>query len=195
MAALIELSAAMAAEGRMLLQRVVPDDPAAFRQWDHYPEDDAIDPASGARWFYHAHPPEERAAGEHGHFHIFLPLSAFDHDALAGPDDEDAAQVVHVAALAFDVSGMPTGWLATNRWVTNEHLQPAGDIIARLDALRLDRAGAESHPGIGRWLSLALTCCRADIESMLRERDRALAACDSEDRNYEILAQRPFVLE
>ncbi len=161
----------MAAEGRMLIERVLPADPAEFRQWSHYPDGDAIDPNSAARWFYHAHPPESRADGEHGHFHIFLPLDVFDGEAIAAPDDRDAAKVVHVAALAFDTDGLPTAWLATNRWVTNEYLYPATDIAARMDRVILDGAGADDHPGVGRWLTLALASCRDDVVAMLRARD------------------------
>lgn len=44
----------------------------APRQWAHYPENDAIDYATGYQWFYHSHSPEVRpGAKEHGHIHLF----------------------------------------------------------------------------------------------------------------------------
>lgn len=75
-AELITATVAMAASGIPLMLRVVPD--SNYRVWDHYPPDDAVDAKTGARWFYHAHPPEERDAGEHGHFHLFLDRDTFD---------------------------------------------------------------------------------------------------------------------
>ncbi len=194
--ALLALSARMAAEGRSLVERVVPREAGAFRQWTHYPEGDAIDPDSGARWFYHAHPPEERAEGEHGHFHLFLPRRLFDADsARAGPDKADAVEVVHVVALGFDTDGLPTHWFSTAQWVTNEFQHDAEAIIARLDALAL--AGAGSGQGlepVGEWLDLAARACRRDIEAVLRERDAVLAGLSAGDRRREILSQRRFAL-
>lgn len=195
-AELLALSAAMAREGRRLIERVLPSPPATYTQWTHYPEGDAIAPDSKARWFYHAHPPEQRGTREHGHFHLFLPLSAFAGEhALATPTKESSAKVVHVAALCFDVDGLPTHWIATNHWVTEEYLHPAEAIIARLDQLDLSRAGEEQDlADIGRWLTLALLACRADIEALLRRRDEALAEADFRDKTAEILATTDFVI-
>ena len=39
-----------------------------MQQWDHYPADDAFDPVSGYRWYYHAHrtkPVAERVYESH----------------------------------------------------------------------------------------------------------------------------------
>lgn len=197
---LVLLSAAMAREGRSLVQRVLPSPPDIYRQWTHYPEGDAIDPASTARWFYHAHKPEGRKhpvlAREHGHFHIFLPLSAFaDEQAVAAPEKPKAAKVVHVAALSFDTDGLPTHWLATNQWVTEEYLYPAEAVIARLDRVTLDQAGtAQGIDDVGQWLTLALQMCREDIVSLLQERDQMLEQSGPRDRSAEVLALRPFAI-
>lgn len=196
LAELIALSEAMAGEGKPLIQRVLPPSLAEFTQWSHYPEGDAIDPESRARWFYHAHPPEQRGPKEHGHFHLFLPLSAFaDAEALARPVKQDAAKVVHVAALCFDTDGLPTHWIATNQWVTDEHLYPAEDVIARLDGLDLSQAGeAEGYAGVGRWLTCAALLGRGDIAAILHERNAALAETDPQDRKAEVLASAPFMV-
>lgn len=195
-AELIDLSGAMAREGRALIERVLPDPPESYTQWSHYPEGDAIDPDSNARWFYHAHPPEQRGEREHGHFHIFLPLSAFDGlKPLTKPKKKKAAKVVHVAALCFDVDGLPTHWITTNQWVTEEFLFDAEAIIARLDQLDMTRAG-EKHgmEQLGRWLTLAMVAARTDLTRILQERDVALADVDFRDRDAEILSQTPFVI-
>ncbi len=193
---LVMLTAAMAREGGTPVQRVLPSAPDEYRQWSHYPEGDAIDPESGARWYYHAHPPEQRDPGEHGHFHIFLPLSAFaGTEPLALPQKDKPAKVVHVAALCFDTDGLPTHWIATNQWVTEEYLYAADAVIARLDLLQLDGAGIDKGmPGVGRWLTLALQMCREDIVGLLRERDVALQASGPRDRDAEVLARRRFAL-
>lgn len=186
----------MAGEGRALIERVLPAPPATYTQWTHYPAGDAIDPQSRARWYYHAHPPEERGPREHGHFHIFLPLAAFEGlEPIAEPAKDDPAKVVHVAALCFDVDGLPTHWIATNQWVTEEFLFPAEAIIARLGELRLDHAGeAEGLAEIGCWLTLALAASRDDLAALLRQRDVALAQSHPRDKQAEILSQCAFAL-
>lgn len=186
----------MAIEGRTLIERVLPQQPETYTQYTHYPEGDAIDPGSRARWFYHAHAPEERGQGEHGHFHLFLPLSAFGKETpIARPKKDSAAKVVHVAALCFDTDGLPTHWIATNQWVTQEFLYPAEAIIARLDQMQMDGAGAaKGIPHVGAWLTLALAIAREDIADLLHARDAALALTDPQDRAAEILAQVPFAL-
>lgn len=194
---LLALSAQMAREGLSLVERVLPAAPEDYTQWQHYPAGDAIDPVSGARWFYHAHPPEQRGPREHGHFHLFLPLSAFEGvEPLARPTKAGVATVVHAAALCFDVDGLPTGWIATNHWVTKEHMMPAEAVIARLPALDLTRAGeAQGIGGVGRWLTLALAAQRGDIATMLLRRDEALAKSGGpHERKAEILASVEFAL-
>ncbi len=195
-AALLELSKHMAMEGRTLIERVLPQPPDTYTQYEHYPKGDAIDPDSRARWFYHAHAPEARGMDEHGHFHMFLPLSAFgDEPALATPRKDGAAKVVHVAALCFNTDGLPTHWIATNQWVTEEFLYPAEAIIARLDRMQMEGAGvSKGIPYIGQWLTLALAIARDDIADMLRARDVALKNTDLRDYNAEILAQCDFTM-
>lgn len=196
LAELIDLSEAMAAEGRALIERVLPAPPENYTQWEHYPKGDAIDPSSKARWFYHAHPPEERGPKEHGHFHLFLPLDAFGGlEPMAAPTKERPAKVVHVAALCFDTDGLPTHWIATNQWVTDEFLYPAEEIIARLDQMDMSEAGvAKGISHVGRWLTCALAVARNDIEALLRKRDVRLAEVDARDKAAEILASKPFMV-
>lgn len=194
LAELIALSETMAGEGRAMLQRVLPTPPEEFTQWSHYPKGDAVDPGTKARWFYHAHPPEQRGPREHGHFHMFLPLSAFDGlEPLATPAKDDAAEVVHVAALCFDTDGLPTHWIATNQWVTEEYMYPAEPIIARLGGMDMSLAGvSKGIAHLGRWLTCALVASRGDVESLLWQRDEALARTTPRDREAEILASLPF---
>lgn len=186
----------MASQGKPLVPRVVPPD-CDFRQWDHYPEKDAVSPSNKARWFYHAHPPEQREPGEHGHFHLFLPLDAFDGVAplaKAKPKTEGKkpAKVVHFIALSCNVQGIPTHWFTTNRWVTNEYFMPGDAIIDRLD--RFDVDDAPGDPLVNGWLTAAVATFRAQIAELIRERDAALAGQSLEDRNLEILSSGPLEL-
>src|ERR1700732_339436 len=45
---------------------------AEFVEWAHYPAGGVSAPEPQAQFFSPAHPPAERSAGEHGHFHTFL---------------------------------------------------------------------------------------------------------------------------
>lgn len=199
-AAAAELVAAtleMAESGRTLMQRVVPDD--GFRVWDHYPSDDAVDRTSGARWFYHAHPPEEREGGEHGHFHLFLDRDAFgDQAPVAGPvaPAPGDARVVHIAGLKIDLAGVPTHLFTVNRWVTDEWLFDAQDILRRLPGFDLGEANGD--PLVNRWLTAAVAAFEPEIARILAERDRAIAGAAPaffEDREAEVLSSIPVDLQ
>lgn len=192
---LFALTERMASQGVPLVPRVVPPD-AAFRQWTHYPAHDAVSPATGARWFYHAHPPEQRAPGEHGHFHLFLPL-----DAFAGippraapepkiPKGKNPARVVHVIALSCNLEGVPTHWFTTNRWVTNEYFMAADAIIERLEAFDVSDANADAL--VNGWLTAAVAVFRERIAALLHRRDAALLGRSPDDRSLEILSAAPF---
>lgn len=195
-AALIAATVEMAESGRPLMRRVVPDD--GHRVFEHYPPDDAIDRHNRSRWFYHAHPPEERGDGEHGHFHLFLDRRAFGRlPAIAGPlaPRKNDARVVHIAALTIDLSGLPVSLFTVNRWVTDEWLYGAAQISARL--ARFDLSGANSDPLVNRWLTAAVATFAPEIAGILCERDRIIAevAADFfEDRTAEILSSTPIDL-
>ena len=189
-AALIEATIAVATAGVPLMLRVLPTE-APSEIWAHYPPDDAVDAATGARWFYHAHPPGERAAGEHGHFHLFFARDRIAGTPLAGPVEgvSSGADVVHVVAVTIDTDGLPTALFCVNRWVTDEWLFPANAIVAALDRFDLGQAGGD--PLVNRWLTAAVAFFRPQIEAALTARDAALAgwtAADFEDRGREILA-------
>jgi hypothetical protein len=190
-AALVSATVDMARSGRPLMRRVVPEDD--YKVWDHYPLDDAVDARTGARWFYHAHPPEERDEGEHGHFHLFLDRDAFDDiPAIAGPVDADApdARVVHIAALSIDLAGVPTRLFTVNRWVTDEWTHSAADILQRLE--RFDLSAAQDGDAlVNRWLTAAVATFAPEIAQVLIERDRVIAGAPPvffEARDAEILS-------
>lgn len=193
---LIDTTIAMAQSGRPLMRRVLPDDSAV---WTHYPPDDAVDAVTGARWFYHAHPPEERGNGEHGHFHLFLDRDNFldAGGAIAGPVASGGAAVVHVAALSIDLAGLPRALFTVNRWVTDEWLYPADAIIARLTRYDLVEA-RDGDPLVNCWLTAAVAVLAPELRAILTARDAALAGKPPswfEDRSVEILSSTPIDLQ
>jgi Domain of unknown function (DUF6969) len=192
---LFALTKQMTSQGVSLVPRVVPPE-AEFRQWTHYPQKDAISPSTGARWFYHAHPPEQREAGEHGHFHMFLPLNAFEGEPpRAKPEPKNTkgktpANAVHFIALSCNLQGVPTHWFTTNRWVTNEYFMDAEAIVERLD--RFDVRDANADPLVNGWLTAAVAVFRQQITELIHRRDAALADQSLEDRTLEILSSGPL---
>jgi hypothetical protein len=153
---LVRSTSAMFADGRPLMQRILPAD-APAEIWQHYPPDDVVNGSAGSRYFYHCHPPAERSAGEHGHFHLFLDKSAMARDAaplIAPPatgSDEPRADAVHIAALSISTGGLPLAWFTTNRWVTDEWVYPAEAVIAQFD--RFDLRGPDGDPLVNDWLT------------------------------------------
>ncbi|HEV2098672.1 MAG TPA: hypothetical protein VGR45_07060, partial [Stellaceae bacterium] len=62
---------ALVAKGSDILGELAAGE-QTLADWRHYPEGEVYDQHSHAQYFYHAHPAEDRPAGEHGHFHTFL---------------------------------------------------------------------------------------------------------------------------
>lgn len=195
---LILASAEMAQSGRPLMRRVVPE--TGFTVWDHYPADDAVDQKTRARWFYHAHPPDQRDQDEHGHFHLFFDRQIFgDLPPRSGPVTPDGsdAGVVHIAALSIDLSGLPTRLFTVNRWVTDEWLYGASALIERLPGFDLSGA-ADGDLLVNRWLTAAVATFAPEIAQILLERDDAMAEALPpffEDRSAEILSSTEIDLQ
>lgn len=201
---LFELTGQIAKEGVSLVPRVVPAD-APFVQYQHYPKGDCVAPGNKSRWFYHAHKPEEREEGEHGHFHLFLPLDLFEditplHQPPATlPNGKKTQGVVHFAALSFGIDGMPISWFTTNYWVTYEYLMPAEAIASRLR--QFDMTGAPGDPLVNDWLTAAVQHFHDPIIELVRQRDSLLIEKKQElgsavfsDKTVEILSRQPFDL-
>ena len=195
-AALIESTVAMAKSGRPLMTRVVPSED--YRVWDHYPSEDAVDQVTGSRWFYHAHPPEERDGDEHGHFHLFLERSIFGTaKPIASSTLKNAAPVVHIAALAIDANGIPRRLFTVNRWVTDEYLFSAEQISAKLNRFDLTNA-ADGDEQVNRWLTAAVAVFEPEINALLTMRDSAIDFNEAdffEDRAFEILSSTEIDLQ
>lgn len=165
----------MAAEGRPLMQRVLPE--SDIHWWAHFPDDDARDAVTRSRYYYHVHEPGDRDPSEHGHFHLFLHRTQIDRSAIPiaePPEGEKApALVTHIAGLSVDRTGLPIAWFTTNRWVTDEFMFPAATLAARLDRYNVDNA--REDPLVDRFLTAMVALYREELGTLLAVRDARLA--------------------
>lgn len=195
---LVETTVAMHQSGIPLMRRVLPPEVEATL-WEHYPEHDAVSPHNGSRYFYHCHPVEERGAGEHGHFHLFLPKLAMEqpNDAKCAPADLeiDRADVVHIVALSVSPEGLPIAMFTVNRWVCDEWLFSHSDIMAVIDSF--DLTDADGDPLVNRWLTAMVHLAKPMIGALLIERDERFAAAnwDGEDHALEVISTMPIDLQ
>lgn len=185
------------------MARVLPTGTA--RAWCHYPENDARDQRTGARWFYHSHDPSGRRGQEHGHFHLFFDLRQL---ADAGspwaepPSPKDGqARLVHIAALSISTSGLPTHWFVTNRWVTDEYIYPAHDIITRFTRFSVAEANADRL--VNRFLEAMVMLHINQLGRLLMRRDQQLTklkqamgpAAFEQSSGHETICRSPINLE
>ncbi|MEP5938607.1 MAG: hypothetical protein ABJ239_09795 [Erythrobacter sp.] len=200
----IETITKMAQEQRPLMLRIVPEDGATF--WEHYPKGDARSATTKARWYYHVHATGSREEDEHGHFHLFLHRTQMADDAeikVMPPQGEDAkAHVTHIIGLSIATSGIPRSWFATNRYVTNEFLYSADDMIAHLDLYNVDDTKEDDL--VNRFVTAMVALYREEIADLLRQRDAAQARLIDEhgpEKAYEkasgveVLASIPIDLD
>lgn len=178
-----------------------------FYEWDHYPPGDVYDAETHAQYYYHAHPPDQRFEGEHGHFHTFLrPKGMPDGIAPAKvpgytpPQDPNDA-LSHLIAIAMDKHGIPFRLFTVNRWVTGEVWYEAGDVERMLEHFAIDHA-RPSWP-VNRWVTGMLHLFRPQIVELLRARDSSVELWRQkhpdrdvyEDRELEVTSYADIDLE
>ncbi|MDE8342205.1 MAG: hypothetical protein POG24_00100 [Acidocella sp.] len=129
-----------------------------FVEWAHYPQPDSVDPQSGWRFYYHAHPPEQRMESEHGHFHVFIPA----------PDE----QFSHLIGISVSNRGFPIRLFTTNRWVTGELWQPAEKLEDFLENPELTHAPPQD---VAKWLEQIIVLFKPEIRNLIRARDARMA--------------------
>jgi hypothetical protein len=81
----------------------------------------------------------------------------------------------------MDQYGYPIRLFSTNRWVTGEVWYAANDVIAMLDHFHMDLAYPSLPVNI--WITAMLRLFRPDIEDLVRQRDRAVAAWQERKNN------------
>jgi len=200
---LLETYAALAAKGEHLLHGLLAGQPP--RQWQHYPDDDAIDASSGYQWFYHSHSPEDRpGAVEHGHFHLFARralwsrrLQSKDEKAFAALTGHPTQNVStrHLLAVGMDAKGVPTSLFTVNSWVTGDLMLSASATERLLADIRLDTG----HPHIDTVLECVMALCLDEIRDVLAARDSALSHHPERDiltdQRLELLSEQAIALD
>ncbi len=155
-------------------------DGLAPQQWAHYPAQDVSDTDTGYRYFYHSHPGPQ-AHREHGHFHLFARTPG------------RPTTFTHLVAVSMSPQGLPLRLFTTNRWVTDEHWQPAAVVRKLLRGFMLKAPSRLA--ALHRWLAALVRLFRPQIELLLTRRDaRWQAACAArpnffEDRRSAVLSQ------
>lgn len=157
---LLSIHEALANDGICILNELLREHGEhPIETWVHYPSDDCLDPKTGAMFYYHAHHPKEWQRDEHGHFHLFVRPAA-------------DAKFSHVMAISMTAYGLPKTLFTTNRWVTDETLLPAAELLQLLDK-RWEIARARPSWMLAQWLTALVKLARPYTEVLLERRDRA----------------------
>lgn len=174
-------------------------------QWQHYPENDAVDEASGYQWFYHSHATEDRAGtAEHGHLHIFARrklwsrrMRSNQERAFAEMVGAQARQVNtrHLLGVGINAKGIPISLFTVNSWVTGDLMLSAQSTAKLLGALRLNTG----HAHIDAVIEDVMALCTDEILEVLYLRDQILATKRGtlvlEDRRLDIISEIPVDLD
>lgn len=150
-----------------------------FYEWDHYPPGDVYDRETHGQYYYHAHPPEQRFEGEHGHFHTFIRprgmppgIKPAPVPGYKAPEDSDDA-LSHLVAISMTSKGVPFRLFTVNRWVTGEVWYTAADVTTLLDHFKIDHA-QPSWP-VNRWITALVALFKPQIADLLAARDQSVA--------------------
>lgn len=192
-ATVLECERALARSGMSVVSEVLRGQ-GDFVTWERYPKGDILDPETHSQYFYHAHAAEEMAAGENGHFHLFVRPAAlapgmepWDLPGAVVPEDE-GARFAHLGAISVDGHGRPIRIFTTNRWVTNETLYRASDVLSLLDHFSIGLA----HPNwaVSQWLNAMVVLYRPQLESLLLRRDAMLGEWMAAHPDQDVLEDR-----
>ena len=200
---LIETYTALAARGEHLLKALLEGNPS--RQWQHYPEDDAIDMVSGYQWFYHSHSPEDRpGATEHGHFHLFarrplwarrLQSNAEKAFARLTYNPKKTVNTRHLLTIGMNAKGVPESVFTVNSWVTGDLMLSAPTTALLLAQMRLNTG----HHAIDTVLECVTHLCPNEIAQVLSMRDATLSSRGSRNvlanESLEVLSEVPIDLD
>lgn len=160
-----------------------------FVKMNHYPKGDVFDRDTQSQYYYHAH-----REGEHGHFHCFLRAPGMPEGVAPAPESKgrdwpsgDKA-LAHLVAVSMDRFGTPIRLFTTNQWVTGETWYRGTDVIRMLPRFAIDHA----HPSwpTNRWLTALLRLFRPQIEALIAERDKVLAAQQAGDPGTDAFTNR-----
>lgn len=194
---IVEIHRILAKTGDNIVGELIRGHPTFF-EWDHYPTGDVYDHETHGQYYYHAHPPEQRFPGEHGHFHTFvrpkgMPPGIKPAPIPGAPKSKDPnGALCHLVAIAMDGQGFPLRLFTVNRWVTGETWYIADDVSVLLDYFKIDHA-RPSWP-VNRWVTAMIQLYKPEIRELLTLRDQTVQSWAEknssgdvfEDRNLEV---------
>jgi len=158
--------------------------------FDHYPDQDVVDPRTGYQFYYHAH---RHAGQEHGHLHLFwhATRSGRRRYPRAGRGLWSRASPTHLIAISLDARGLPLGFFTVNQWVTDGYWFDAETMSRAIAKFRV--SGDALHAQSSLWLTGFVQMYRPLIDSLLVKRDERLSrAADPsaarEDHRLEVLS-------
>ncbi len=187
----------LAARREHLLTRLLQG--KAPRQWEHYPENDAVDVTRGYQWFYHSHSPEDRPdAIEHGHIHLFARRSLWGSASATAREKEfrkltcarlSRSSTRHLLSIGLNANGLPISLFTVNSWVTGDAMLSAELTLELLHGMRL----RTRNPQIDTVIESVIALCSRQVHAVLARRDQMLAKRSRpgvlEDQRLEILSE------
>lgn len=165
-----------------------------FYEWDHYPPGDVYDHETHGQFYYHAHAPDQRFEGEHGHFHTFVRPKGMPPGikpaAVPGfvqPEDPNDA-LSHLIAISMTPDGLPFRIFTVNRWVTGEIWYDAKDVSVLLDYFKIDHT-QPSWP-VNRWITAMVQLYKPQIIELLEARDRKVSLWQQQNADRDVFEDR-----
>lgn len=170
----------LAADGQHLLHTLLQG--KNVNQWEHLPEEDAVDESSGYQWFYHCHSPDDRGETntlEHGHFHVFARTTALSKlpERFSKADElhaiaslENDRETRHLLCISLDAKGIPIEIFTVNSWVTGDTMVDARSTAWLLKNMTLETG----HRIIDAVLESVVALLPFEISEVLAIRDGCL---------------------
>ena len=159
-------------------------------EFDHYPENDILDPRTGSQFYYHAH---RHGGAEHGHVHLFWHASASGRRRYLRPGRPRWVRTAptHLFAISLDARGLPVAIFTVNQWVTDGHWFDAQTTSACVGRFAMGEIAGFEHTCT--WLTSFVRMYRPVIDMLLLKRDRRLLRWSSganalQDRRLELLS-------
>jgi hypothetical protein len=180
---MLSIHQALTNDGLSILDELLREqEDRQIETWAHYPSADCLDANTGAMFYYHAHDAADWQREEHGHFHLFIRADA-------------EVDFSHLMAISMTAHGLPTALFTTNRWVTDESLLPAAELLEH----RWEIARARPSWMVAQWLNTLVKLVYPYAAEVLQRRDRAIGMSGAtpltgeriqpEDRTIHILSE------
>ena len=190
---LLKIYANLSKNNDHLLRAIIGPEPP--QQWEHYPNEDAIDGSNCYQWFYHSHSPEDRKSREHGHIHLFACSSVNERSDANEVGYSEPRDVHHLLGIGFDAQGIPISIFTVNIWVTGTSILPFARTIDLLAAIKLNTG----YPKIDGVIMSVIHLCFSEVKEVLLQRDQMLSnfvsSNESGENEFDILSEKSIDLD